>query len=108
MLTNLLAWTGLIAVLLISLHWALQAAGRRLPLPASLRRLSGLLDALLLPFDADRRAERRRQKRVDRARIQREAIARASAPVPLDEPVTWEGNVARPQFGAKRQRHSLH
>lgn len=108
MLTTLLAWMGLIAVLLISLHWALQAAGRRLPLPAPLRRLSGLLDGLARPFDADLRAERRRQQRVDRARIQREAIARASAPVPLDEAVSWEGNVASPQFGAKRPRQPLH
>ncbi|WP_374662550.1 hypothetical protein [Inhella sp.] len=108
MLTDLLAWAGLIAVLLISLHWALQVAGRRLPLPAPLRRLSGLLDRLVHPFDPDHRAERRRQQRIDRARMQREAIARASAPVPLDEPVSWEGNVARPQFGAKRPRQPLH
>jgi hypothetical protein len=45
---------------------------------------------------------------VQRARLQREAIARASEPVPLDEAVSWEGNVARAPFGRKPTRAKLH
>ncbi len=109
MLTKIIAWVGLLTVLAISLHWMLSAAqqrGRRLPawLIGALARF-GSLGQLL---DADRRADRRRQARVERARVQREAIARASGPMPLDPPVTWEGNVARPQFGAKGRQHNLH
>jgi hypothetical protein len=109
MVTQIIAWVGLLSVLLIALHWALSAArrrGRRLPSP--LHHLLDLLDGMGHWFDADRRAEARRRQRVQRAQVQREAIARASGPVPLDPPVTWEGNVARPQFGGKTRPHNLH
>lgn len=108
-MTQLLAWMGLIAVLCVYAHWALQALGRRVTLPGPLRGLVRLAQRLNAPFDADARADRRRQARVHRARLQREAIARASAPLPLDEPVSWEGNVARPRFGSKsRSGAELH
>jgi hypothetical protein len=106
--TQLLAWMGLIAVLCVYAHWALQALGRRVPLPAPLQVLGRWARRLNAPFDADLRADRRRQERVQRARLQREAIARASEPVPLDEAVSWEGNVARAPFGRKPTRAKLH
>jgi len=102
---------GLLAVGLISLHWLLAALLQRgLRLPAPLRGLHQLLDRLGGTFDPDARADRRRQARVERARQQRDAIARASGPVPLDPPVEWDGNVARPQFGRKspQRSHNLH
>lgn len=110
MVSTALAWLGLLAVLLVTLHWVLDAALRRgaLRRPVWLR-LHGLLDAWSSPLDAQRRADRRRQARVRRAQQQRDAIARASGPVPLDPPVEWEGNVARPQFGKRPPRqHNLH
>lgn len=111
MVSQAIAWLGLVAVGLISLHWLLDALlqrGRRLP--AGLRGLHHLLGSWNNPFDAELRADRRRQARVERARQQRDAIARASAPVPLDPPVEWDGNVAHPQFGRKpaQRSHPLH
>jgi hypothetical protein len=111
---TLLAWLGLISVLLIALHWALEAAqarGRRLP--GALLRLLRLLERLPQGLSADTRAERRRAERLRLAQQHREAIARNSRPTPLDEspPVEWDGNVARPQFGGERRRqrpHNLH
>ncbi len=107
MVSTVLASLGLLVVALVALHWALDAAlsvGKRLP--KLLAMLHALLDNWTEPFNPDRRAERRRRQRVQRAQHQREAIARASAPVPLDETpapsVAWEGNVARPEFGRKR------
>lgn len=111
MVSQVLAWLGLLVVGLVLLHWALDAALRRgLRLPAVARSLHHLLDNWTLPLDPDRRADRRRQARVLRAQQQRDAIARASAPMPLDPPVEWEGNVARPQFGRKSvgRQHPLH
>ena len=104
MVATVLASVGLLAVGLVLLHWVLDAAvhsGRRLP--ALLAALYALLDNWTEPFNADRRADSRRRLRVMRAQHQREAIARASAPTPLDEApppsVAWEGNVAHPDFG---------
>ena len=110
MVSQALAWLGLLAVLLVALHWLLDAALRRgAVLAAPWRRLHGLLDAWSTPFDGQRRAERRRQARVQRAQQQRDAIARASGPMPLDTPVEWDGNVARPKFGSRPPRqHNLH
>lgn len=111
---TLLAWLGLISVLLIALHWALDAAharGRRLPRP--LLQLLLFLERLPQGLSADERAERRRAERLRLAQRHREAIARSSGPMPLDDapPVEWDGNVARPQFGGERRRqrpHNLH
>jgi hypothetical protein len=111
MVSQVLAWLGLLTVGLIALHWMLDAALRRgTPLAGPLRGLHHLLDNWTAPFDLDRRADRRRQARVLRAQQQRDAIARASAPAPLDPPIEWDGNVARPQFGRKpaRRPHNLH
>ncbi len=112
MATQVLAWLGLLAVALVTLHWVLDAALRRgTALAAPWRRLHGLLEAWTHPLDGQRRAERRREARVLRARQQREAIARASGPVPLDEEpqVEWDGNVAHPKFGRRSARqHNLH
>src|SRR5262245_56199552 len=115
MAAELLAWMGLIGVLMIALHWALSAAvqqGRRLPLP--LLRLLQLLEALPHGFSAQQRAELRRAERVRLAQQHRDAIARNSRPSPLDDEtpeVEREGNVARPLFGRGRKRerpHNLH
>lgn len=112
---QMLAWLGLIGVLLIALHWALDSAqqrGRRLPAP--LLRLLLLLERLPHGFSAQQRAERRRAERVRLAQQHREAIARNSRPAPLDSQppsVEWDGNVARPLFGRGRKRerpHNLH
>ncbi len=115
-MSEALAWLGLLGVLLIALHWALDAALRRgARLAAPLHRLHELLGSGPRLLDPERRAERRRQARVQRAQHQREAIARASAPMPLDPPITpgqsveWDGNVAHPQFGRRAPRqHNLH
>lgn len=113
MVSQALAWLGLLAVLLVALHWALDARLQRgAALAAPLRRLHALLGAWSAPLDGQRRAERRRKARQLRAQQQREAIARASASMPLDAAkpdVEWDGNVARPQFGRRAPRqHNLH
>lgn len=114
MVSQVLAWLGLVTVALVSVHWALGAALRRGRLTlVPLRRFYRWLDELPTMLDAQHRAERRRQARVLRAQHTREAIARASAPMPLDtDPeVEWEGNVAHPRFGAGKRPghpHNLH
>jgi hypothetical protein len=111
MISQVLAWLGLLVVGLIAVHWVLGAALRSgTQLPSPLRSLHHLLDNWSTPLDADRRADRRRQARVLRAQLQRDAIARASVPVPLDPPIEWDGNVAHAQFGRKpaQRPHNLH
>lgn len=109
MFSQVVAWIGLLAVSLIGVHWVLDAALRQYPaLPSALRAVHGWLDGMAAPFDADRRAERRRRARVQRAMHQRDAIARASAPMPLDPPVEWDGNVAHARFDRKPPAHNLH
>lgn len=113
MLTQWFAGLGLLLVVLIALHWALDARLRRGRLTGAwLQRLHAVLDGWGRGLDPEHRADRRRHARVIKAQHQREAIARASAPMPLDEPVQWDGNVARPAFGrgrrAARPPHNLH
>lgn len=110
MVSLVMAWMGLSAVALVALHWALDALQRRGRLQSGFwQRVHGSLEAWVSLFDADRRADRRRAQRIQRAQTTREAIARASAPMPLDPPaVEWDGNVARPRFGHKAQPHNLH
>jgi hypothetical protein len=106
MVSTVLASLGLLGVTLVALHWALGAAMHaRRRVPAPLATLYALLDNWTELFNPERRANWRRRQRVIRAQHQREAIARASSPMPLDEApapsVVWEGNVARPEFGRK-------
>lgn len=115
MVSTVLASLGLLGVILVALHWALGAALQaRWRVPAPLATLYALLDNWTELFNPDRRADWRRRQRVKRAQLQREAIARASGPAPLDESpapsVVWEGNVARPEFGRKgaSRPHNLH
>lgn len=109
MFSQAVAWLGLMAVALIGVHWLLDAMLReRRVLPAPLQRVHTWLDGWAAPFDAERRAERRRQERVRRAQHTRDAIARASAPMPLEPPVEWDGNVAHARFDKKPHTHSLH
>lgn len=109
MLSQVVAWLGLLAVMLIGIHWLLDnALTRRRHLPKALRAMHGWLDVWAVPLDSERRAERRRQARVRRAQHQRDAIARASAPMPLDPPVAWDGNVAHARFDKKPSAHNRH
>jgi Tfp pilus assembly protein PilN len=114
---EVLAWLGLIGVLLTAVHWALDAArqrGQRLPpLLAGLLRGLERIPTLLSAHD---RAERRRADRVRLARQHRDAMARNDSQPALDDEqsapaVEWDGNVARPQFGRERRKqrpHNLH
>ena len=97
MAAQLFAALGLLICLLLALHMLLG--------PAQQQRLSQAWSRWLAGLSAEARAERRRRKRAESAQRLHEAQERArSRPVPLDE-VEWEGNVARPDFSARRKRH---
>lgn len=104
MASQVLAAIGLIICVLLGLHMVLG--------PKVQRRLAtwaqGRFSRWQHFWSSEARAEARRHARARTASQHREAIERArSRPMPLDE-VEWDGNVAKPKFGASRSSRTLH
>ena len=103
MATQLLATLGLIACIAMGLHMLLGPARQR-RLALWWRGYQQRFSLWTRRWSPEARAEERRRQRLCVASQHREALDRArSRPMPLDDAVEWEGNVAKPKFGQRKR-----